>query len=293
MLYRRLVSLILAAWAALALGAGARDAEAAKAKKKKRGKTAAAQTQKAAPKADAAAVAAFMGPFKWGMSPDEVIGILAKQIEERYAEEIKATRDVYRQDQLRKKMKAEVARLRKNFYKFEGKRLEWDVSLVGLEYGHKNDESMLVYWENDPETKKDQRRFFFFVDDKLWKQFIAFNAEQYEGLDFQTFKGRMEERFGPGQADVTKEGVKFVYWRSGGVYLRALDMTATYGNFCLALSDDKVEEMIYARRQERNPATAQENNIVNAIKENSESDSKPPLEENSNVIDRITGSGGR
>ena len=37
-------------------------------------------------------------------------------------------------------------------------------------------ESMLVLWE------KDQRRFLFFWNEKLYKQFIAYNAEKVQRL---------------------------------------------------------------------------------------------------------------
>src|SRR4051794_4750898 len=40
--------------------------------------------------------------FKFGMTKDEILGVLQKQINERYEEKIKATTDVAAQDRLRK-----------------------------------------------------------------------------------------------------------------------------------------------------------------------------------------------
>ena len=54
------------------------------------------------------------------------------------------------------------------------------VSLIDREFGHRNEEAMLVMWE------KDQRRFLFFWKEKLYKQFIAYNADKFKGMDFET-----------------------------------------------------------------------------------------------------------
>jgi hypothetical protein len=43
-----------------------------------------------------------MGGFKWGMSKDEIIATLEKQISEKYDEQLKDTTDVAKQDQIRK-----------------------------------------------------------------------------------------------------------------------------------------------------------------------------------------------
>src|SRR5690348_15055448 len=43
-------------------------------------------------------LAELMGAFKFGMSKDEILGVLGKQLDERYAEQIEATTDVAAQD---------------------------------------------------------------------------------------------------------------------------------------------------------------------------------------------------
>src|SRR5688500_10127835 len=96
-------STAVALLAALTLSAAAADAGAAK---KKRAKPAAIQ------KVDARAIGELMGPFKFGMTPKQVLGVLAKQIDEKYAERIKTTEDVYKQDQLRRQKQVEIDRIR-------------------------------------------------------------------------------------------------------------------------------------------------------------------------------------
>ena len=276
----------------IGLGSGA---EAAKAKKKKPAPKAKATTTAKmvkAPKANTAAVSALMGPFKWDMTIDQVVAVLAKQIDAKYDERIKETRDVYQQDRYRKDAMKEKSSIKKTYEKFEGKKSGWDVSIIGSEFSHKNDESMLYYWENDPNTKKDQKRFFFFVDGKLWKMFIALNTDALAGKKFADFQGTMESRYGKG-AEQMADDVRYLAWRSPGYYLRAIDLTQFYNNFCIAISNDSVEQTIYARREERNPKEVRTSVIVDSVTEgkNQKDESKPSLEDpNSDIVDRMTGS---
>src|SRR5512134_1468892 len=64
-------------------------------------------------------LAELMGAFKFGMTKDEIIGVLQKQLDERYAEQIAATTDVAIQDKLRREKKQELDRVRKTFIAFE------------------------------------------------------------------------------------------------------------------------------------------------------------------------------
>ena len=93
------------------------------------------------------------------------------EIDDRYEEKIKATTDVSVQDKLRKEKKAELARTSGTYVKFDGKKTGWDVSIVENEFAHGTGESMMERWEN--EGGKNNRRFFFFKDEKLWKMYMV------------------------------------------------------------------------------------------------------------------------
>lgn len=244
--------------------------------------------KQAEPQADVRAVSELMGLFKWGISPEDLQGILGKQIDKRYMLQVRATTDVYQQDGLRKKGEEEKQRIRDSFVAFDGQKTGWDVSIIDKEFGQKDDESMLVYWENDPETKKDQRRFFFFIDGKLWKMFIAFNSELFKGKTYADFQKIMEVRYG--KAAPGPDGdVSFIYWRAPGMYLRAIDLTQFYGNFCVSISDDAVETTVAERREQRNPKVELRNTLIESVTEGKDS-AKPSLDDaSSDVVDRLTG----
>jgi len=72
------------------------------------------------------------------------------------------------------------------------------VSIVEGEFLHNTNESMMERWEN--EGGKNQRRFFFFYDQKLWKMYLSLDVSMIpeEKRNFETFKGVMEGQYGTG-----------------------------------------------------------------------------------------------
>ena len=261
----------------------------AKGKRKRKGKRNRPVAAQKIPPADNEKIERLMGEFKWGMSPERVLGIMGNQIDARYAEKIKdATGNVYQQDKLRSQAKQDKARLKKSFIEFKGQKTPWEVSIVQGEFDHKNDEAMLEIWEKDESTGKDQRRFFFFHNGALWKMFIAFNAERFDNKGFPEFKAAMENIYGPGRPG-EKNDVAFVEWRSKDHYMRALDLTQFYGNFVLAVSDTGVESMIYDQRETNNPKRKRSNKVVDSIVEGEGDEDKALPNPNDNVIDDIVG----
>src|SRR5690606_4617941 len=179
---------------AVALATALLSPSAAGAGKQKRKKPAATQ------KVDARAIGELMGPFKFGRTPNQVTGVVGAKVKEKYADRIKETRDVYAQDRLRRDERAEIKRIRDSLVEFKGEKTGWDVSIIDDQFAHDTDESMMVYWENDQASGRDQRRFFFFHGGKLYKMFIAMNSAMLKGdqRKFEYFQTIMEQRYGDG-----------------------------------------------------------------------------------------------
>lgn len=227
------------------------------------------------------ALGELMGAFTFGMTRDQVLAQLAKSIDERYAEQIKATSDVYTQDKLRKEKNKEITRIKQSFAEFTGKKTGWDVSVIDDEFAHNTEESMLVYWEN--QGGKNQRRFFFFHGGELWKMFIAIDTKQLadDQRNFAFFRGLMEARYGKGATVAGR-----VVWKVPEFEVQAVDKMAFYGAFGLLIQNPAKLRAIAEIRAANAPAKKDKDQIIEVIKEK-EGDSGPDLNANKDAVDAI------
>src|SRR3989339_1379505 len=252
-------------------------------RKSKRGNKAAVTAP--APKQMTVGIEQLMGKFKWGMTSKTILKILEDNLREVNEPLIKkAASDPFKQDQLRREYFEKQKELKKSFFTFDGKKSPWDVSLVDKEFAHKNDETLVVWW-----TEKD-RRFYFFYNDRLYKMFVAFNAELFEGKTFEDFAQVMEARFGPAERKYSptisgESKVDHLAWpKSGSTVLRAKDFTGFYGNFCLVLIDaDRLNAVMAGRKMNR--TSNQRDPLIEAVLKGSENSQ----DVNEDIIDRVTG----
>jgi hypothetical protein len=226
------------------------------------------------------------------MSSKDVLKVLAKQIDERYQEKISATEDVYVQDSLRREKQKEIDRIKNSFVEFKGEKTGWDVSIIDDQFAHDTDESMMVYWENAPDTGKDQRRFFFFHDGQLYKMFIALNSGMLKGdaRSFGYFKGIMERRYGSGKlvSEKDKQGNEhpvLIEWRSKDYHLQAIDKLDFYGSFCLMIADPTTEKTVASIR-DANKKEPAKNTVIDAVLGQKDDDT-PGLDENKGAVDAV------
>jgi hypothetical protein len=245
---------------------------------------------KAAP-ANARAVGELAGKFKWGTSPDETQKVIAEGIHAKYVDLLKKEPDVYKQDQLRKDERDEIQKVKESYIKFDGVspgNKEWATSLISQEFAPRNDESMLTMWE------KDQRRFLFFWHDRLYKQYIAFNAEHpvFKGKSFDDFTKLIQNRYGPAQMKFasmkTRDDMTLHHleWPAAGDFqLWAIDQSDFYGNFCLVLFSPGTAKQVDAARTERNTKPVRGNALIDAVTQ----PEKVGGDANENIVDQITG----
>jgi hypothetical protein len=241
--------------------------------------------------ADARAVGELAGKFKWGMSPQDCIKLITEGVHAKYADMIKKEPDIYKQDQLRKDEGEEVQKVKDSYVKFDGitpGTKEWGTSIIQSEFAPRNDESMMTLWE------KDQRRFLFFWHDKLYKQFIAFNAEHpvFAGKSFDDFAKLIQNRYGPAEMKFTqmktKQDMKLDHleWPASGDYqLYAIDQSEFYGNFCLVLFQPATARDVDKARTEHNTKPAHGNALIDAVTQQP----KVGTDSNENIVDQITG----
>jgi hypothetical protein len=233
--------------------------------------------------------AQLKGEFEFGMTPQQVMDVLAKEIRAAYDERIQATRNVYQQDQLRRERQREITRVRRTYIEFKGEKTGWDVSLIDDQFAHNTGESMLVRWENDPQTGEDRRRFFFFHDGRLYKMFIALNPSG-EARPFSQYQGLMQRRFGNGRVVYREDsqGTKIpvsINWQSRRYVVQALNKLEFYNSFCLMIADrERAQRVAQLREQNRRPdAPSQLSDVIVS----DPNEDRPGLDEREHVVDRI------
>jgi hypothetical protein len=228
------------------------------------------------------------GKFKWGMSHEEVWKTLEDVIKARYKEQIAKEPDMNKQDDLRKNELQDIQKAKSSLVQFDGKKTGWDVSIIDKEFMQKNGESMIVMWE------KDQRRFLFFWNGKLYKQFIAFDAEHpvFKGKTFDDFVQTIENRYGKSEMKFSQMKTKddmvvdHIEWKNKGDYgLWAIDQSGLHGNFCLRLFDPKVQAELDKVREEKMPKRATGNALIDSVTKPDEVSG----DKNANVVDDILG----
>jgi hypothetical protein len=227
------------------------------------------------------ALAEKFGGWKFGMTKDEVLGVLQKQIDERYEDKIKATTDIAVQDGLRRDKKAELNRVAQSFITFDAKTSPWDVSIVEGEFAHSTNEAMMERWEN--EGGKNQRRFFFFYDQKLWKMYLSLDVSiiPEEKRNFETFKSVMEGQYGQGSVDGGT-----ISWRAGDFDVRAVDRLKDYGALGLVVEDPKVRGDVLAIREQHKVPDHQTSSVINSVIDKDNKD-HPDLKTNGGAVDAV------
>ena len=228
------------------------------------------------------ALAELNGGFKFGMTKDEVISVFSKQLDERYDDKIKATTDIAAQDRLRRDKKNEISRLQQSYIAFDGSKASpWDVSIVEGEFAHNTGEAMLERWEN--QNGKNQRRFFFFFDGKLWKMFVSLDVSilPEDKKNFATFRSVMEDKYGPGDVAAGK-----ITWRTDDLEARAVDKLKSYDALALVVEDPRVRPRVDAAREAKAPPRKETSSVIKAVVDPEHKD-HPDVKPTSATVDEV------
>ncbi len=272
-------------------------ATGAEAQRGRRGRAArrSAATAGPAEAPESAAIAPALGELRWGMGPREAFEHLQHEIEASYRERMqKAARtDAVQEDRLRQQMQADMRRLRGSFVRFRGETTGWDSSFLRDEFTHGNNESMMV-WRDEATHSQ---RFYFFMQDRLWKVYQAFDASVFRGATFEQFAEAIQGRFGAG---VTRTGslvegrppTRWIEWQDSTTRLRAVDQTRFYGFFCLVFEEEATLDRLPQLRTHTTTTAGGGHAVVDSILRDGEAvpgGSEETSDSHADIADRLTG----
>ncbi|MGD8607108.1 MAG: hypothetical protein PVH21_07435 [Myxococcales bacterium] len=224
-----------------------------------------------------------MGEIQWGWSPKQVYRQLKSNIEAAYQEPLSKTTDAIEEDRLRHKMAEEIREIRDSYFEFDGTASAYDSGYLSGEFTHRNGESLLRV------RTKNTQDYFFFINERLWKRYRAFDASVFEGATFTQFGAALQQRYGKaskktGPVRPGGQPTQWYEWREPRVLARAIDNNEFYGFYCLVLEDPKtVAQLDKLRKNRTKPVEAASETLVDMVAEESGGD------QNADIADRITG----
>lgn len=242
-----------------------------------------------APEADAppsAALAGALGELRWGMSKADVYEFFTKKVRETYRPLLAKAPGAIEEDRLRARMQEELQRLRADEVCFEGRRTGWDVSFIQDEFTHNNNECLLVV------NEADSQNFYFFINDRLWKWYKAFNAEMFQGQSFAQFSAAIQARFGEsrersGEAYPGAGQRTWFEWLDDRTRLRAVDQTQFYGFYCLVFDERQTVNNLATLRRNVPRRGTKTHSLVDLV--TSQPTTPTTDDSRSDIVDRLTG----
>jgi len=223
-----------------------------------------------------------MGEIQWGWTPKQVYRHLKKDIEASYQEPISKTTDAIEEDRIRHKMTQEAAQIRDSYFEFDGTPSAYDSGYLKGEFTHKNRESLLRV------RTKTTQDYFFFIKERLWKRYRAFDASVFEGATFAQFGNALQERYGKakkrsGSSSAGGGSGQWYEWKERRVLARAVDNNEFYGFYCLILEDPKTVARLGQLRKNKPERVEPSDTMVDMVADDSNND------QHADIADRITG----
>ena len=231
------------------------------------------------------AIAGAMGDLKWGMTREQVVEYFTSALRDKYKPLLAKASGALEEDKLRARQKDELNKLKSTLVDFNGKKTGWDVSFLKGEFTHYNAESLFVVTDDTSEN------YYFFIQNKLWKWYKAFNAEAFEGKSFEQFSEAVQARYGKAQVregEATHGGgkQKWLEWQDAGRRLRAVDNKQFYGFYSLVFEDKATLRRLPELRTSKVAEKSKGNALIESVT-SAEAATEP--DSNPDVVDRITG----
>ncbi len=131
-----------------------------------------------------------LAPFSWGMTPENVYQILARQVAAAHLPAIEAEKNPIARDELFSVRDRDIRRLKHSYVTFAPEADGWDGSVISPEFNRGTGESMLVYRQNGAE------QYYFFVDRRLYKVVRRIRSEDASAAKLQTLAGALKGSLG-------------------------------------------------------------------------------------------------
>ncbi|MBP7684820.1 MAG: hypothetical protein KBB95_23100, partial [Deltaproteobacteria bacterium] len=229
------------------------------------------------------AIRPSLNGLQWGWTRQRTLRFLREALEAEYEPIIRDAPGAIEEDNARAEMGRAVRRIMDSYFEFNGTVSGHDSNNLRGEFTHNNQEAMMQRRTAEADD------YYFFIQNRLWKQYRQFLPSVVAGTSFEDFGAQMIERFGPSQIqegqlyETIGRETRWYEWRDQTTRLRFVDNGHT---FALVYEDLAT----VANLTELRPVAPRNPNQGHALVDSVTAD--PDAEVNdphSNVADHITG----
>ncbi|MBQ1925095.1 MAG: hypothetical protein II180_03135, partial [Proteobacteria bacterium] len=191
-----------------------------------------------------ASVEDILGNLSWGMDHETVMKRLAEKINEDYRAKVKGSLDESYADLMRKAYNERAENMRKSYMPLMKDNVaNLSVSIIGEEFMPDNNESMLTQRE-EVATK-----YFFFLNDKLYKIAIVYDSSYLGPVAFDTFCATTEAKYGKPYDEIWTDDGDFMesIWKDKSTILSVKNKYASYNTFLMVFAEEATNTPLVAQ----------------------------------------------
>jgi hypothetical protein len=211
------------------------------------------------PPAYANDLGAVLDGMRWGQSHADVLAYAERKLTLEFNTK-SSDSDTYKRDKMRQQLSQDLQKIAETYRSFdEGQNSGLELSMVSGEFVKGNGESVL--WMKD----KFATRYYFFINDQLYKVAVAYDPDYLQNVGFEEFLGSVAKKYGD-QKELLEDDLGQLIegtWEKGGVRLRVRNFSATYQAFLMVFTDMGLESKVAAvhdkaRKERSSPAVSSE-----------------------------------
>lgn len=182
--------------------------------------------------------------LSWGMTREQVQKHHKDQLISNYRQAISGSRDIVRNDRLRKKVDDDQRKFEATWVELDGSRTGYESSTIANEIFAGSNLAMLI------ESDADNPKYFIFKNGRLAKIVIATNVAALDFMPFHSFISTLSERYGkPDNVESERDdiGVKVdvrARWVQSGDRLRIENRHSVYNTYLMVLTDASQDDFM-------------------------------------------------
>ncbi len=229
-------------------------------------------------------LADVLGEIKWGDSKEDVLKKMKSSMKKGLIQK-KGSRDMVALQRKRKAIMDRHAKAKKSYKPLSGDDTGYEVSVISDEFSSNNGEAFLQIKD------KVAKRFFFFIDGRLYKLVVAYNSSYLKRTGFSSFVASSAQKYGrPAKAEYSeingKDRLSLVRWVDRGTQLDIKNKRELFATYTMSFADRQVLKRFKKSKRNFGGNNKDEDELSSSVK-SLMADSKGSA--NHDIVDGMTG----